>query len=852
MIISKKSLMLSSVALLGAVGFASAECSNCAELDIIVRDFESTHPDFENFTEEYSNGKKRSSWTYDGYADNDEWKKKRKDDEYGCANESNSDLGVAIGEDMYPKSFKNSQLPDYLQKKKSSEADVKYGEFNCSKGIQRGYKHELEAKGCSEAWSQKVYITPGMVKKRLKFDKSKGEDMMYEPTIEKARTACDNSYFDQWYSDSDKSKRTNTVLQLELINPEEKIYEIDYNWNNGGYFPLDKVDGSGKRVGELEDSKQFGPQSLSIFCPPYDYEYAESQKDFNDQSTAQLCRDWLKYGGPRVPEAAKKAAEKNGSLGMKHLRNYSLTMMGYAKFKFHKENNEVFEFVGDDDMWIYVDGVLAVDLGGTHLAAPGKVEINYLAENKHGCHDGDPLAESTGSGENCDLTESGEWKDGTWHHLHFFYADRQTDGSNMKIHSTLSELAPSRYGQPAIGEATVFNEDGTWVVNLSLNTSLHEETVKNIKDAAAMGADKAIKEGAFPIVVQRVVEDEDGSTHTEYFVYVVSNFEYGTETSDGVVYKMNGELHKVNKDGSISSEVTLPASGDQYSFNYPATPEMAAEDESLIFIKGVTDRSWIAKHPITGSSGLTVGGPTWGGAVLKVNMPDNFTAVDNEVNRPAFDINKMFSKRGGSAGEEIAKENMGELWVSGLPKEAGEDPDGVEKWLNKKSKENPSMTNQQYLASVNGSTDGNKKNFVCTVNDKGVESCPSIAFWTSRPFVVNVRVFDHLGHFIGQYTDGIDLDGMKKLAKNSGLTAGSSVCKDKLFSGVAVSLKLYPVSQNGRKLATGPYIYQVSLIKETWGSDSYCFYYGSGEVQITAEDYARSSFSKTLGYRRID
>lgn len=111
-----------------------------------------------------------------------------------------------------------------------------------------------------------------------------------------------------------------------------------------------------------------------------------------------------------------------------------------------KVNNQdmVFDFTGDDDVWVFIDGVLVLDLGGIHQALSGSInfatgKITYGKTQNHG--NPPPATTITQA-----FTDAGATWDSTpykTHHLSFFYLERGDGGSNCKIKFNLP-VKPSK------------------------------------------------------------------------------------------------------------------------------------------------------------------------------------------------------------------------------------------------------------------------------------------------------------------------------------------------------------------------------------------------------------------------
>lgn len=141
-----------------------------------------------------------------------------------------------------------------------------------------------------------------------------------------------------------------------------------------------------------------------------------------------------------------------------------------------KKGNKVpieFEFSGDDDVWVYIDGKLALDVGGAH----GKVTGNLnFKDKKATVSKVKASAGSSRSGDNVtsDFTLSGSNSDE--HTLTLFYMERGMWESNMKI--TFNFPDENEFAVEKKVDTTAVNKD-LFPDSLFDNTSVFPFTIMN-------------------------------------------------------------------------------------------------------------------------------------------------------------------------------------------------------------------------------------------------------------------------------------------------------------------------------------------------------------------------------------
>lgn len=283
-----------------------------------------------------------------------------------------------------------------------SNVPVRYGDWPTGRqnGINAGHRLQFTSYGVdgntlNHFMGANNPARPGIVESRLGSDgypvltnngtlKTNGESLAY------------------LFNDSDQSgKKIYKDVNRLLSKDDQGTYQYDSN-KNYAYYPSQGGGGDFKVYNGTYNTSNNTSYKIGFF--PF--------TDYNDSQTNIDNRNNTHY---------------NHHFGMTMNANFSLPHNG----KLPNGKDMVFEYSGDDDMWLYIDGVLVLDLGGIHEPVHGT--INFATDEVKTWPQNKPGNVKTTTLSAIFAQQGVTWRNDTDHKFDMFYLERGGQYSNLEL-----------------------------------------------------------------------------------------------------------------------------------------------------------------------------------------------------------------------------------------------------------------------------------------------------------------------------------------------------------------------------------------------------------------------------------
>lgn len=192
-----------------------------------------------------------------------------------------------------------------------------------------------------------------------------------------------------------------------------------------------------------------------------------------------------------------------------------------------------FEFTGDDDVWIFIDGKLVLDLGGGHKKANGKIDFSTLtAEVTTGTETINSGTEMNAVSlqEALQVNSSDELRPNQAHTMKIFYMERGMIESNLKIRFNMQPLEHEFIAEKTVdtsgvndGLKSAVADADEFRVTLSTDGSPAADKTYQKNHGVSEGTEYGLKtgsDGSFTLkdgdqaVFKRQFDDQMGKTFT--------------------------------------------------------------------------------------------------------------------------------------------------------------------------------------------------------------------------------------------------------------------------------------------------------------------------------------------------
>ncbi len=153
----------------------------------------------------------------------------------------------------------------------------------------------------------------------------------------------------------------------------------------------------------------YGGERIAFDGNPLFFPLDDVMGETRDPGEAKVPEEYGYTGWPWERQVFGNAVE----------HNFYFTSEVLYWFRYDEDTDATLDFIGDDDVWVFINGKLAVDLGGAHVPEEGSVTINAQSAARFG------------------LAPGNVYK------IAVFHAERKMQGSSFKLTLSGFEATPS-------------------------------------------------------------------------------------------------------------------------------------------------------------------------------------------------------------------------------------------------------------------------------------------------------------------------------------------------------------------------------------------------------------------------
>ena len=225
--------------------------------------------------------------------------------------------------------------------------------------------------------------------------------------------------FEQWYRDvPNVNQRIEKTFDLNPDEVEHNGFRV-YKFIDNNFFPINN-----EGFGNLPQQMFINPNANRENLQLTDIGQEVFRKNKDSGKNPSNCGDLEYYRGLNA--------------------NYHFTLEAVTTFIY--QGKEKFSFYGDDDLWIFINNRLVIDLGGVHDSESGEIDLSLEREDNQAADKSKRLVLKLNQHLGIQQAEENLELDlevGQKYELRIFYAERHTTDSRCHISTSLQFEPPS-------------------------------------------------------------------------------------------------------------------------------------------------------------------------------------------------------------------------------------------------------------------------------------------------------------------------------------------------------------------------------------------------------------------------